>query len=71
MQKDTAAETVVIENMYVNDVYIQQNHVTCHRNGQTIGLLRKMCACLMIPRNDDYNWPVSSRDLTPLGLGEG
>ena len=35
-------------------------------SGKTIGLLREKFLGRVISRNDDYNWPPRSCDLTPL-----
>ena len=50
----------------MDDVYLQQGGVTCHINGETIGLLREKFPGRVISRNVDYNWPPRSCDLTPL-----
>ena len=55
-----------LEDMDVDDVYFQQNDATCHTSGETIGLLREKIPGRVISRNDDYNWPPKSCDLTPL-----
>ena len=52
--------------MNVDDVYFQQDSVTCHTNGETIGLLREKFRGRVISRNGDYNWLTRSCDLTPL-----
>ena len=52
--------------MDVDDVYFRQNGATCHFSGGTIGLLREKFPGRVISRNDDYNWPPRSCDLTPL-----
>ena len=55
-----------LEDMDVDDVYLQQDGATCHTSGKTIGLLRKKFPGGVISRNGDYNWPPRSCDLTPL-----
>ena len=55
-----------LEDMDVDDVYLQQDGATCHTSGETIGLLREKFRGRVISRNGDYNWPPRSCDLTPL-----
>ena len=55
-----------MEDMDVDDVYYQQDGVTCHTGGESIGLLREKFPGRVISRNGDYNWPPRSCDLTPL-----
>ena len=46
-----------LEDMDVYDVYLQQDGVTCHTRGETVGFLRKKFPGRVISRNGDYNWP--------------
>ena len=55
-----------LEDMDVDDVYLQPNNATCHTSGETIGLLCEKLPGRVISRNGDYNWPPRSCDLTPL-----
>ena len=55
-----------LEDMDVDDVYLQQDDATCHTSGKTIGLLRGKFSGQVISRNVDYNWPPKSCDLKPL-----
>ena len=55
-----------LEDMDVDDVYFQQDGVTCHTSGKTIGLLREKFLGQVISRNADYNWPPRPCDSTPL-----
>ena len=55
-----------LEDMDVDDVYLQQDGATCHTSGEAIGLLREKFPGRMISRKSDYNWPPRSCDLTPL-----
>ena len=55
-----------LEDMDVDDVYLQQDSATCHTSGEIIGLLREKFPGRVISRNGDYNWSPRSCDLTPL-----
>ena len=55
-----------LEDMNVDDVYLQQDGATWHTSGETIGLLCEKFPGRVISRNGDYNWPPRSCDLTPL-----
>ena len=55
-----------LEDMDVDDVYLQQDGATCHTIGETIGLLREKFPGQVISQNGDYNWPLRSCDLTTL-----
>ena len=55
-----------LEDIDVEDVYLQQDGATWHTSGETIGLLREKFPGRVIPRNRDYNWLSRSCDLTPL-----
>ena len=41
--------------MDVDDIYFQQDGVTCHTSGETIGFLREKFPGWVISRNGDYN----------------
>ena len=55
-----------LEDMDVDDVYLQQDGAMCHTSGETIVLLREKFPGWVISRNDDNSWPPRSCDLTPL-----
>ena len=55
-----------LEDMDVDDVYLQQDGATYHTSGETIGLLREKFPGRVTSRNGDYKWPPRSCDLTPL-----
>ena len=44
-----------LEDMDMDDVYLQQDGATCHTSGETIGLLREKFPDRVIFRNGDYN----------------
>ena len=44
-----------LEDMDVDDVYMQQDGTTCDTSGETIGLLREKFPDRVISRNGDYN----------------
>ena len=52
--------------MDVDDVYFEQDSVTCHTSGENIGLLREKFPGWLISRNGDYNCLPWSCDLKPL-----
>ena len=49
-----------LEDMDVDDVYLQQDGATCDTSGETIGFLREKFPSRVISRNGDYNWPPRS-----------
>ena len=55
-----------LEDIDVDDVYLQQDGVTCHTKGETIGLLREKFSGRVVSQNGNYNWRPRSCDLTPL-----
>ena len=55
-----------LEDIDVDDVYLQEDGATCHTSCKTIGLLREKFPGRVISRNGDYNWPPRSCDSTPL-----
>ena len=55
-----------LEDMDVDNVYLQQDGATCYTSGETIGLLREKFPGRVISRNGDYNWLPRSCGLTLL-----
>ena len=55
-----------IEEHDIDDIWFQQDEVTCHTANLTIDLLRTVFENRLISRNSDVNWPPRSCDLTPL-----
>ena len=53
-----------LEDMDVDDVYFQHEGATCHTNSKTISFLREKFPDRVISRNDDFNLPPRSCDLT-------
>ena len=55
-----------LEDMGVDDFYLQQDGATCHTSDKIIGLLREKFPGRVFSRNGDYNWPPRSCHLTFL-----
>uniref|UniRef100_A0A0K2T7K4 Putative LOC100569746 [Acyrthosiphon pisum] n=1 Tax=Lepeophtheirus salmonis TaxID=72036 RepID=A0A0K2T7K4_LEPSM len=55
-----------MEKEDINDIWFQQDGVTCHTANVTVDLLRTVFDNLIISRNGNVNWPPRSCDLTPL-----
>ena len=45
------------EDMDLDDVYFQQDGVTCHTSSETFGLLREKFPGRVVSRNGNHNWP--------------
>ena len=50
----------------MDDIYFQRVGVTCHKKGETMGLLHEKFPDRVISRNGNYNPLPRSCDLTPL-----
>ena len=57
-----------LEDMDVDNVYLQQDGATSHTSGENIGLLREKFPGRVISRNGNYNWPPRSWDLNTSRL---
>ena len=59
-----------LKDMGVDDVYLQQDGITCHKSGETIGLLREKFPAWVISRNGNYNWRPKLYDSAPQSIQE-
>lgn len=50
----------------VDDIWFQQDEVTCHTSTNTIDLLKLKCYKREISRMGSLNWPSRSCDITPF-----
>ena len=57
-----------LEDMDVDDIYLQQYVAKSLTRGETIGLLRAKFPGRVVSRNGDYNCLPRSCDLTPLNF---
>ena len=55
-----------LNDMDVNDMWFQQDDVTCHTADATMHILDGRFEGMVISRRGDVNWPPRSCDLTPL-----
>ncbi|CAK9806866.1 hypothetical protein ANTPLA_LOCUS5061 [Anthophora plagiata] len=55
-----------LQDMYVNDMWFQQDGTTCYTARETIQLLHESFPVRVISRFGDQNWPPRSCNLTPL-----
>jgi hypothetical protein len=53
-------------DMDVDDMWFQQDGVTCHTANATINNLHEQFEGMVITRRGDVNWPPRSCDLTSL-----
>ena len=55
-----------LEDMDVDNVYLQKYGAKCHTNDETISILREKFPGRVISRNGDDNWPLKSCGLIPV-----
>lgn len=56
----------ILNDMDVDDMWIQQDGATCHTADATMDVLHERFEGRVISRRGDVNWPPRSCDLTPL-----
>ena len=57
-----------LEYMDVDDILFRPDSATRHTSGETVRFLHENFQGRVIFRNDDYNWPPRSCDLTTLNV---